>query len=103
MADGINIRILERTNNVEQADLLIVDNKVFGTRTTPFSALMSGFNALSSFVSNTIITGTIPPSGSIIPTKEGTLYYSSNNNQLYISVGTVDSRDWRRVLTAGNE
>ncbi len=109
MADGINIRILPQTDTLTPKDLLIIDNKVYGTQTVAFSSFIlsgnqidfySDFLKLSAYTTSTLLSGGISPSGNFIPAKEGILYYSSNNKSLFLSVGTLTIKDWVRVVTA---
>ncbi len=114
MADGINIRILPKTETVEPKDLLLIDKPIMGTHTISFSSVVlsgyqvsfySDFLALSSNVRNlsetttTFISGGVSPSGIMIPTKVGIMYFSENTKDYYVSVGTLSKNDWKRILT----
>jgi len=108
MADGINIRILPRTEVLDPQDLFILDNKFLGTQTLAFSSVVlsgsqvsfySDFLKLSSYTTSTLLSGGISPSGNIIPSKEGIIYYSSNTKDLFVSVGRYSEKDWKRILT----
>jgi hypothetical protein len=114
MADSINIRILPTASSISPQDLLIVDNLDVGTQTISFSSVVfsngqvefySQFVSLSSRVVNlektttTLLSGGISPSGSIVPSKIGILYFAENTKDYYLSVGTINNKDWKRILT----
>jgi hypothetical protein len=99
MADGINIRILPNATEIKPNDILVLDNPLIGTQTVPVSSL-ANFISLSGSTT-TLLSGGISPSGVIIPNKLGLLYFSANTKDYFISVGTVDNKDWKRILTVG--
>jgi hypothetical protein len=99
MADGINIRLLPEISDLSEKDIFIVDNEILGTRIAKLSSLFSSEFFLES--TTTLISGGVSPSGSIIPQKIGTLYFSSNTKDYFISTGTSNDKDWKRILTVG--
>jgi len=114
MADGINIRILPKTETAEPKDLLLIDKPVLGTHTISFSSVVlsgyqvsfySDFLSLSSRVEHlsataiTFISGGVSPSGMLVPEKVGIMYFSENTKDYYVSVGTLSNKDWKRILT----
>ena len=109
MADGINIRSLPRVSSVLQSDLLILDRSIVGTQTVSFSSVVLSASQVSfyndflnlSATTTTLISGGISPSGSIVPQRWGTLYFAANTKDYFISVGTVNNKDWKRILTVG--
>ena len=109
MADGINIRSLPRVSSVLQSDLLILDRSIVGTQTVSFSSVVLSASQVSfyndflnlSATTTTLISGGISPSGSIVPQRLGTLYFAANTKDYFISVGTVNNKDWKRILTVG--
>lgn len=48
----------------------------------------------------TFISGGISPSGLIVPEKVGVLYFSADTKDYFLSVGTLNVTDWKRILTA---
>lgn len=47
----------------------------------------------------TFISGGISPSGSIVPSKVGILYFSEDTKDYFVSVDNANVNDWRRILT----
>ena len=121
MADGINIRILPKATSVEPKDLLLIDKPVLGTQTISFSSIVlsgsqvsfySDFIKLStnqtslstdlyrlSATTTTLISGGVSPSGKFIPAKVGVMYFAANTKDYFVSVGTLNNKDWKRILT----
>jgi hypothetical protein len=114
MADSVNIRILPTASSIAPQDFLLIDNLDLGTQVIPFSSVIlsagqvafySQVVSLSNRVANlentttTMISGGISPSGSIIPSKVGILYFASNTKDYYLSIGTINNKDWKRILT----
>jgi hypothetical protein len=114
MADGINIRILPKTEIAEPKDLLLIDKPILGTHTISFSSVIlsgyqvsfySDFLALSSNVrelsatTTTFISGGVSPSGMIVPSKVGIMYFAASTKDYFVSVGTLTDKDWKRILT----
>lgn len=114
MADGINIRIVPKTTIVEPKDLILIDKPILGTHTIAFSSVVlsgsqvsfySDFLALRSNIqelsstTTTFISGGVSPSGMIVPQKVGIMYFASNTKDYFVSVGTLNNKDWKRILT----
>lgn len=114
MADGINIRILPKREIVEPKDLLLIDNSILGTHIVSFSSVVlsgyqvsfySDFLALSSNVeelsatTTTFISGGVSPSGILVPSKVGIMYFAESTKDYFVSVGTLNNKDWKRILT----
>lgn len=123
MADGINIRTLTMANEVNLKDLILIDNSILGTQIIPFSSvilsggqvsfysdflklsasqddLRSDLNGLSS-TTTTLLSGGVSPSGKFIPNKVGIMYFAANTKDYFVSVGTINNKDWKRILTVG--
>lgn len=62
------------------------------------NSISANVNTLSSNTT-TFISGGISPSGSIIPSKVGILYFAANTKDYFVSVGNVNDQDWKRILT----
>ena len=114
MADGINIRILPKTKSIDPVDYLLVDNRNLGTQVVQFSSVVlsgsqvsfySDFLSLSSRLdelsasTTTYISGGASPSGKMIPQRLGIMYFAADTKDYYISVGTINNNDWRRIYT----
>ena len=114
MADGINIRVLPKVNIIQPSDLILTDNVNLGTRTVTFSSIVlsgsqisfyqdflnlsNNFENLSS-TTTTLLSGGISPSGSITPNKIGIFYFAANTKDYFVSVGTLNNKDWKRIST----
>lgn len=121
MADGINIRTLTRADHIEINDLLLIDNTILGTQIVSFSSVVlsgtqvsfySDFLKLSanqdnlrsdiyglSSTTTTLLSGGVSPSGKFIPNKVGIMYFAANTKDYFVSVGTINNKDWKRILT----
>jgi hypothetical protein len=124
MADGINIRILPKANSIEPKDLLLIDKPILGTQTITFSSVVlsgSQISFYSEFVNvstnqkslstdlyklsastTTFISGGVSPSGKFIPAKVGVLYFAAKTKDYFVSVGTLNNKDWKRILTVNH-
>lgn len=114
MADGINIRVLPKASSIQSNDLILTDNVNLGTQTITFSSIVlsgsqisfyqdflnlsNNFENLSS-TSTTLLSGGVSPSGSIVPSKIGIFYFAANTKDYFVSVGTLNNKDWKRILT----
>ena len=121
MADGINIRILPKATSIQSGDLFIIDKPTLGTQTISFSSVVlsgtqisfySDFVKLStnqaylstdlyklSASTTTFISGGVSPSGRFVPAKVGIMYFAANTKDYFVSVGTLNNKDWKRILT----
>jgi hypothetical protein len=124
MPDGINIRTLTRADKVDISDLLLIDNKILGTQIVSFSSVVlsgaqvsfySDFINLSanqdklsldlyslSATTTTLLSGGVSPSGKFIPDRVGIMYFAANTKDYFVSVGTINSKDWKRILTVNH-
>jgi hypothetical protein len=107
MAEGINIKVLPQATSVSKGDRILLDKNVLGTQVILFSAVVvdgsqvTFYNDFLNLSANTttFISGGISPSGSIVPSKVGILYFSSNTKDYFVSVDNVSVNDWKRILT----
>jgi hypothetical protein len=91
-------------------DKIIFDRPNVSTQIINFSSIIvkknqvefySEFVAVSGLAKNatTLLKGGVSPSGSIVPTDVGIIYFADDTKDFFISVGTISNTDWRRILT----
>ena len=114
MADGINIRVIPKVTSLQPNDLILTDNVNLGTQTVAFSSIVLSGSQVSfyndflnlsddlqdlSSTTTTLLSGGVSPSGSIVPNKIGIFYFAENTKDYFVSVGTLNNKDWKRLLT----
>ena len=104
--DTVSTNSITNSTNIVQlrTDLNSVSSNV-SLLSTNTLFLRTDVNLVSSNVINlstnttTFISGGISPSGSIVPTKVGILYFAADTRDYFLSVDTTNNKDWRRILT----
>jgi hypothetical protein len=50
---------------------------------------------------STFLSGGVSPSGILIPDKVGVFYLTADTKDVFVSVGTSNNKDWKKILTLG--
>lgn len=80
-----------------KTDLNVVSGDV-KTLKTNLASVSSNLISLSTN-NTTFISGGISPSGSIVPSKVGILYFAKDTKDYFVSINNTNVNDWRRILT----
>jgi hypothetical protein len=103
-----NVSALNTVLNSTTANLISLSSNYL----VDFSSLESRINTVSTTVANlssnvffllsstsTFLSGGLSPSGAFIPQKVGIFYLAADTKDIFVSIDTNNSKNWRRILT----